>query len=94
MQAYYAAPLPRPGEEFEFSPDDSLQPVHFYRPALQYEVSAPGHKHRLQIANAESEAAIGLRQWSVAVLCRCLSLQNVLTLLAGNLLSYMLFISK
>ena len=84
MQAYYSTTLPQPGEEFEFSPDDTLQPVHYHRPALQFETSAPEHKHRCQIVNMETEAAEGLRHWAVAVLCRCLSLQNILALLSGK----------
>lgn len=84
MQAYYDTFLPQPGEDFEFNPDETLQPVHFHRPALRYEVGAVEHVHRTQIANAEFEAAEGLRFWAIAVLCRCLSLQNVISLLAGK----------
>lgn len=84
MQAYYDTVLPQPGEDFEFSPDETLQPVHFHRPKLRYNTGAAESVHRIQIANVESEAAEGLRYWAVAVLCRCLSLQNVLTLLAGK----------
>ena len=85
MQAYYEAAVPQPGQEFEFSADDSLQPVHYYRPPLQLEPGAPEHVHRTQIANAEADAAAGLRSWTIAVLCRCLSLDNILLLLTGAL---------
>ena len=84
MQAYYDAPVPQPGQDFEFSADDTLQPVHYYRSPLHVEGGAPEHVHRTQIANAEAEAAAGLRGWTVAVLCRCLSLENVLLLLTGS----------
>ena len=84
MQAYYEAAVPQPGQEFEFSADDSLQPVHYYRPPLQLVPGAPEHVHRTQIANAEADAAAGLRSWTIAVLCRCLSLDNILLLLTGT----------
>lgn len=84
MQAYYRAAVPQPGEEFEFNADDSLQPVHFLRPPLKLEPGAPEHVHRTQVANAEAEAAAGLRSWTIVVLCRCLSLDNILLLLTGK----------
>lgn len=84
MQAYYEEAVPQPGQEFEFSADDSLQPVHFMRPPLKLEPGAPEQIHRTQIANAEAEAAAGLRSWTIAVLCRCLSLDNILLLLTGS----------
>ena len=85
MQAYYEASVPQPGQEFEFSADSSLQPVHYFRPPLHLrDHVAPEHVHRRQIANAEAEAAAGLRTWTLAVLCRCLSLDNVLLLLTGS----------
>ncbi len=34
VQAYLALPVPAPGEQLEFVPDDGLQPVHFARPAV------------------------------------------------------------
>ena len=84
MQAYYDASVPQPGQDFEFIADSSLQPVHYYRPPLHQEQVGPEHVHRLQVANAEAEAAAGLRNWTLAVLCRCLSLDNVLSMLTGK----------
>eukprot|EP00210_Caulerpa_lentillifera_P006345 g6061.t1 len=40
----------------------------------------------LDLARIEEEMAMGLGTWTVAVLCRSLSLDNILTLLAGALL--------
>lgn len=83
MQAYYDASVPQPGQEFEFIADSTLQPVHYYRPPLHLEEGSPEHVHRTQVANAEAEAAAGLKHWTLAALCRCLSLDNVLLLLTG-----------
>ena len=83
MQKYYQASVPKPGEELEFSADSSLQPVHYLRPPLQAKPLAQEHVHRTQVANAEAEAAEGLRYWTIAMLCSCLSLENILLLLTG-----------
>ena len=83
VQAYFGAEVPQPGQEIEFSADNTLQPVHYFRPPLHLEDGVPEHVHRTQIANAEAEAATSLKFWTVSVLCRCLSLDNVLLLLTG-----------
>ncbi|KAK9819430.1 hypothetical protein WJX74_002869 [Apatococcus lobatus] len=85
LQAYWEAPVPQPGEEFEFNPDASLQPIHYRRSKL-HDASPLEYVHRAAIVAAESEAADGLRVWTVANLCRSLSLENILTLLTGALL--------
>ena len=41
--------------------------------------------YRSAVAAAEAEAAEGLRAWTVACLCRSLSLDNIITFLAGAL---------
>lgn len=81
MKAYYATPVPAPGEELEFMPDAELQPVHYARPAILDLTQR--FVHRSAIAAAEAEAAQGLRSWTVACLCRSLSLENILTFLTG-----------
>ena len=82
LQAYWEAPVPQPGEDFEFNPDASLQPIHYRRSKL-HDASPLEYVHRAAIVAAESEAADGLRVWTVANLCRSLSLENILTLLTG-----------
>lgn len=84
IQAYYSAEVPQPGQEIEFSADDTLQPVHYLRPPLHLEDGGPENVYRTQIANAEAEAATSLKNWTINVLCRCLSLDNVLLLLTGE----------
>lgn len=82
VRAYQEATVPAPGEELEFRADDSLQPVHYLR-----EAAPPQYVHRGRAAAAEAEAAAGLRGWAIVVLCRSLSLDNILLLLTGALLS-------
>ena len=82
MQAYERSPVPRPGEEFEFCPDPSLQPVHYLRGRASEGLEGR-YVHRAAIAAAEAEAGEGLGSWSVAALCRSLSLDNILLLLTG-----------
>jgi hypothetical protein len=45
--------------------------------------AAQRYAYRAAVAAAEAEAAEGLRLWTVACLCRSLSLDNILTYLAG-----------
>lgn len=85
MQAYERSPVPQPGEEFEFCPDPSLQPVHYLRGRSSQGLGAQ-YVHRAAVAAAEAEAGEGLSSWTIAALCRCLSLDNILMLLTGVLL--------
>ena len=82
MQAYERSSVPQPGEEFEFCPDASLQPVHYQRGRAS-EGLVGQYVHRAAIAAAEAEAGEGLGSWTVAALCRSLSLDNILLLLTG-----------
>ncbi|KAK9820042.1 hypothetical protein WJX72_005418 [[Myrmecia] bisecta] len=85
MQSYFETEVPQPGEEYEFCPDPGLQPVHYYRPKVLESLSSE-YVHRTAVAAAEAEAAEGLRHWTVAALCRSLSLENILMLITGALL--------
>ena len=83
MQAYERSAVPQPGEEFEFCPDASLQPVHYQRGRAS-EGLVGQYVHRAAIAAAEAEAGEGLGSWTVVALCRSLSLDNILLLLTGE----------
>ena len=83
MQSYLDCPVPQPGCELEFCPDTSLQPVHYLRPKLA-ETGGAEYIYRAAIAAAEAEAAAGLKGWTVAALCRSLSLENILLMLSGR----------
>ena len=67
MQAYHISSVPQPGEEFEFCPDPSLQPVHYLRGRASEGLGAH-YVHRAAIAAAEAEAGEGLACWTVAAL--------------------------
>ena len=82
MHAFYALPVPQPGEEVEFLPDRELQPVHYARPCIVD--MAERVVHRSPLAAAEAEAAEALQCWTVACLCRSLSIDNILTFLTGE----------
>ena len=75
--------VPQPGEEVEFLPDRELQPVHYGRPRIVD--LAERFVHRSPLAAAEAEAAEALQCWTVACLCRSLSIDNILTFLTGAL---------
>ena len=83
MQSYLDCPVPQPGCELEFCPDSSLQPVHYLRPKLA-ETGGAEYIYRAAIAAAEAEAAAGLKGWTVAALCRSMSLENILLMLSGR----------
>ena len=82
MKAFYALPVPQPGEEVEFLPDRELQPVHYARPCIVD--MAERIVHCSPLAAAEAEAAEALQCWTVACLCRSLSIDNILTFLTGE----------
>ena len=81
MKAFYLLPVPQPGEEVEFLPDRELQPVHYARPRIVDLTER--FVHRSPLAAAEAEAAEALQCWTVACLCRSLSIDNILTFLTG-----------
>ncbi len=83
MKAFYLLPVPQPGEEAEFLPDRELQPVHYARPRIVD--LAERFVHRSPLAAAEAEAAEALQCWTVACLCRSLSIDNIITFLTGVL---------
>ena len=83
MQAYHMSPVPQPGQEFEFCPDASLQPVHFLRSRSSEGLTAR-YVHGAAEAAIMAEAGEGLSSWCCAALCCSLSLENILHLLAGQ----------
>ena len=82
MHAYYSASVPEPGRSWDLRPDDAMQSLQFNRPRLS-ELGAMSLT-RVAISTAEAEAAEQLATWSVATLCRSLSLPNILLLISGG----------
>eukprot|EP00210_Caulerpa_lentillifera_P007520 g7186.t1 len=80
--------VPDPGETLVFNPDEeNLQSIEYTRPKQELcGLTLDLKSSSLDFARIEMETAFGLRTWTVAVLCRSLSLDNILTLLAGALL--------
>ncbi|KAL2609523.1 hypothetical protein R1flu_028096 [Riccia fluitans] len=96
--AYHRTPVPKRGETAVFHPLEHLQPMYFTRPG-EIPASVMGarvidrHACRTSLEVAEAQAAVmageealSISTWSVATVCRALSLDNVLTLFAGALL--------
>lgn len=80
--------VPAPGEKVIFVPEEEgLQRIEYTRSNLEAEWNerniSPLYRERILI---EEETALGLQPWTVAVLCRSLSLDNILSLLAGAML--------
>lgn len=90
--AYHSQPLPLRGSKLVFQPHEHLQPIEYLRPPVSalgiYEKylhpSIISSQVKFKLAAAEEAHALSI--WTTATICRVLSLDNVLTLLAGVLL--------
>ncbi|KAF8007236.1 hypothetical protein BT93_K1284 [Corymbia citriodora subsp. variegata] len=89
--SYHALPLPPRGGEMVFQPLEHLQAISYRRPPI----SALGLSKQFLdlLENAEvhakigfAETALALSLWTTATICRVLSLESVLWLVAGVLL--------
>ncbi|XP_075648482.1 uncharacterized protein LOC142619305 isoform X2 [Castanea sativa] len=83
---YHVLSLPPRGSELLFQPLEHLQAVVYMRPP----VAALGFQNNLdslEVAElAAAEEALALSIWTTATICRALSLESVLSLVAGVLL--------
>ncbi|GMH45903.1 hypothetical protein BSKO_13866 [Bryopsis sp. KO-2023] len=92
LLSFYMMPVPGPGERLIFSPEEGLQTIEYVRPKVKAHEGANGspmieQRHLgAEVAQIEAEAAAELRIWTIASLCRSLSLENVLSLLAAAML--------
>lgn len=87
LAAYRSSPVPLPGEMYRLTLGD-LYRLEFERslPSQQY---APPGRSKLQqdvLRMADVECAQQLQLWTVAALCRSLSLDNIITLLNAAVL--------
>lgn len=85
LYRYLKTAVPQPGEVLRFHPDPSLQPIIYRRPSsvpvlrdLGLRLDAP--------ALPDVEGAANLGAWTVAALCRTLSLDSILAFLSAALL--------
>lgn len=93
---YYDAHVPNPGEKFAFLPEEGVRQIEYFRPKVklpkQFNFGDVGYNPkayeelRAQIALIDEEASANLRLWSIAALCKCLSLDNILSLIAALML--------
>uniref|UniRef100_A0A1D2AA03 UDENN domain-containing protein n=2 Tax=Auxenochlorella protothecoides TaxID=3075 RepID=A0A1D2AA03_AUXPR len=84
LQAYWASPVPALGQCFEFKPDPALQKLSYRRSGLVRAQRASG-LHAAPAALADLEAAENLGSWVIPALCRCMSLDSILTFLGAAL---------
>ncbi|XBH87327.1 hypothetical protein VPH35_074804 [Triticum aestivum] len=94
---YHALPLPPRGGEIVFQPLEHLQPVKYSRPGLlslglgdtNLNNDMNSAETNLVIVNARlvaAEEALALSIWTMATVCRALSLESMLALFTGVLL--------
>ncbi|XP_052211443.1 uncharacterized protein LOC127814175 isoform X2 [Diospyros lotus] len=93
---YHAMPIPAWGSEIVFQPLEHLQAIEYGRPQLsalglsekfleqKFQLSPGAAEVNLKLAGAEEALALSI--WTTATICRVLSLETVLLLIAGVLL--------
>ncbi|XP_058197386.1 uncharacterized protein LOC131313219 isoform X1 [Rhododendron vialii] len=93
---YHAMPLPIRGSEIVFQPLEHLQGIEYRRPPVtalglseryldqKFQHSLEGAEVNLKLAAGEEALALSI--WTIATICRVLSLESVLALVAGVLL--------
>eukprot|EP00878_Enallax_costatus_P027730 GHUV01029878.1.p1 GENE.GHUV01029878.1~~GHUV01029878.1.p1 ORF type:complete len:311 (+),score=87.80 GHUV01029878.1:2096-3028(+) len=93
LSAYRSSPVPSPGELYRLMLGD-LYRLEFERVLPHPQYTPPG-RSKLQhevLSYAEVECAQQLQLWTVAALCRSLSLENILTVLNAVLLEKQLVV--
>ncbi|KAG2713742.1 hypothetical protein I3760_04G189500 [Carya illinoinensis] len=84
---YHALPLPAQGSELVFQPLEHLQAIKYRRPPISTLGLQENNLVSFEAAElAAAEEALTLSIWTTATICRVLSLESVLTLVAGVLL--------
>ncbi|KAJ9543328.1 hypothetical protein OSB04_023035, partial [Centaurea solstitialis] len=94
---YHVLPVPHYGGKLVFRPLDHLQTIEYYRTAFSFG-ETPGEQildipDKVKFKLAAIEEAVSLSNWTTAAICRALSLENVLILLAGVLLEKQVIIT-
>lgn len=97
---YHALPLPARGSEIVFHPLEHLQPIKYCRagllslgldssendPSCSSDANETRFSDKVNAQLAAAEEALALSIWTIATICRALSLESVLSLLSGVLL--------
>ncbi|CAG7900404.1 unnamed protein product [Brassica rapa] len=88
---YHSLAIPSRGSEVVFQPLEHLQSIAYTRPpvsalGLPEEFVYSSDSSEINARLAAAEEAMGLSMWTTATVCRILSLETILSLLAGVLL--------
>ncbi|KAK9096449.1 hypothetical protein Sjap_021946 [Stephania japonica] len=93
---YEALPLPSRGSEISFHPLEHLQAIKYNRPAVpalglcesfpEMKMQSSLETPEVNIRLAAAEQALSLSLWTVATVCRVLSLESIMAFFAGVLL--------
>ncbi|XP_022029126.1 uncharacterized protein LOC110930196 [Helianthus annuus] len=95
---YHALPVPSYGGKVHFKPLEHLHAIEYYRTGFAFgedpnaDISMIPDKVKLKLAAIEE--AVSLSNWTTITICRALSLQNVLALLAAILLEKQVIITS
>ncbi|KAK9057407.1 hypothetical protein SSX86_022242 [Deinandra increscens subsp. villosa] len=96
--SYHALPVPSYGGKIHFKPLDHLQAIEYCRTAFAFgedpNVDMSMIPDKVKFKLAAIEEAVSLSNWTTITLCRALSLQNVLLLLAAVLLEKQVIITS
>ncbi|KHG24107.1 DENN domain-containing 5B [Gossypium arboreum] len=89
--AYHALPIPPQGKEILFQPLEHLQAIEYVRPpvsafGLDKSYLSSFEPSEVDAKLAAAEEAFALSVWTTATICRVLSLDSILAVLAGVLL--------
>jgi hypothetical protein len=88
---YHSLAIPSRGSEVVFHPLEHLQSISYTRPpvsalGLSEEYICSSDSKEINARLAAAEEAMGLSMWTTATVCRILSLETIMSLLAGVLL--------
>ncbi|CAH8361179.1 unnamed protein product [Eruca vesicaria subsp. sativa] len=88
---YHSLAIPSRGSEVVFQPLEHLQSIAYTRPpvsalGLSEEFIYPSDSSEINARLAAAEEAMGLSMWTTATVCRILSLETIMSLVAGVLL--------
>ncbi|XP_076894780.1 uncharacterized protein LOC143547181 [Bidens hawaiensis] len=95
---YHALPVPSYGGKVHFKPLEHLHAIEYYRIAFAFEENPNADMSmipdKVKFKLAAIEEAVSLSNWTTITLCRALSLQNVLILIAAVLLEKQVIITS
>ncbi|KAL8258999.1 hypothetical protein R6Q59_026952 [Mikania micrantha] len=96
--SYHALPVPSYGGQIHFKPLEHLQAIGYCRTAFAFGEDADADMSmipdKVKFKLAAIEEAVSLSNWTTTTICRVLSLQNVLLLIAAVLLEKQVIITS